>query len=168
MNRLFIVGLMTILSSSLWAQKATVAYKTAINTTLNDWHKAAAEANFQGYFDLMSEDAVFIGTDAHENWQKEAFMAYAKPHFDKGKAWSFTAVERNIYSNASQDIVWFDELLDTQMKLCRGSGVLKKIDGEWKIAHYVLSLVIPNENVSEVVKLKQEKDDAVIKKLGAQ
>jgi hypothetical protein len=31
-------------------------------------------------------------------------------------------------------------LLNTQMKICRGSGVLVKIDGEWKIKHYVLSM----------------------------
>jgi hypothetical protein len=35
---------------------------------------------------------------------------------------------------------WFDELLNTQMKICRGSGVLvKKIGQEWKIKQYVLS-----------------------------
>ncbi|MEQ8419189.1 MAG: nuclear transport factor 2 family protein [Arenibacter algicola] len=113
----------------------------------------------------MTSDAVFIGTDASENWQVEEFKAYAKPHFDKGKAWNFKAVERQIYVNDEGDYAWFDELLDTQMKLCRGSGVLKKESGDWKIAHYVLSLVIPNENVSEVILIKQEKDDRIIEEL---
>ena len=65
--------------------------KTNINSTLDAWHKAAADADYNAYFNLMADDAVFIGTDATENWNKEAFQAYAKPHFDKGKAWSFTS-----------------------------------------------------------------------------
>jgi len=136
-----------------------------INTTLDAWHKAAADADFEAYFGLMTDDGVFIGTDATENWQNSEFKEYAKPHFDKGKAWSFTSVERNVYINQNKDMAWFDELLDTQMKLCRGSGILKKIKGEWKIAHYVLSIVVPNENVSALIKLKNKTDSLLLKKL---
>lgn len=139
--------------------------KKEIGNILDSWHRAAGIADFDAYFNLMTSDAVFIGTDASENWQVEEFKAYAKPHFDKGKAWNFKAVERQIYVNDEGDYAWFDELLDTQMKLCRGSGVLRKESGDWKIAHYVLSLVIPNENVSEVILIKQEKDDRIIEEL---
>jgi ketosteroid isomerase-like protein len=52
---------------------------------LDSWHKAAAEAKFDAYFDKMTEDAVFIGTDATENWGKPAFQEFAKPYFDKGR-----------------------------------------------------------------------------------
>jgi len=136
-----------------------------INNTLDSWHKAAAEANFNNYFSLMTNDVVFIGTDATENWQNEAFKAFSKPYFDKGKAWSFTAVNRNIYIYDNQKIAWFDELLDTQMKLCRGSGILKLENNKWKVAHYVLSITIPNDNVSEVVKMKAVFDSTYTKKL---
>lgn len=136
-----------------------------ISQTLDDWHNAAATANFEAYFELMTSDAVFIGTDARENWQRSEFMRYAKPHFDNGKAWSFNAVERNIYPDESYHFAWFDELLDTQMKICRGSGVLRKEDGKWKIAHYVLSIAVPNENVDALVKLKAEKDSLLLKQL---
>ena len=139
--------------------------KMAISQTLDAWHRAAAAANFEAYFDLMTPDAVFIGTDAGENWQRAEFISYAKPHFDKGKAWSFTAVERNIYGAHGSDFAWFDELLDTQMKLCRGSGVLRKEDGKWRIAHYVLSIVVPNENVDALVKLKGAKDSLLLEQL---
>lgn len=98
--------------------------KKEIGNILDSWHRAAGIADFDAYFNLMTSDAVFIGTDASENWQVEEFKAYAKPHFDKGKAWNFKAVERQIYVNDEGDYAWFDELLDTQMKLCRGSGVL--------------------------------------------
>jgi ketosteroid isomerase-like protein len=139
--------------------------KAAIKATLDLWHKAAAEAQFKPYFALMTDDAVFIGTDATENWQLDAFKAFAKPYFDKGKAWNFTAVERNIYLSPSKDFAWFDELLDTQMKICRGSGVLKKVNGQWRIAHYVLSMTVPNDNIDAVIKLKKAFDDDLLKKL---
>jgi hypothetical protein len=62
-------------------------------------------------------------------------------------------------------MAWFDELLNTQMKICRGSGVLVLIDGKWKIKHYVLSMTIPNDNVDEVVKIKAPIEDDLIAKL---
>ncbi|MCM4171513.1 hypothetical protein DHD32_08480 [Arenibacter sp. TNZ] len=154
------------MASQLRSQEVTD--KIQIQHTLDSWHRAAGAADFVGYFDLMTSDAIFIGTDASENWEIADFKAYAKPHFDKGKAWDFTPVQRNVYINKNANLAWFDELLNTQMKLCRGSGVLRKESGEWKIAHYVLSIVIPNENVSEVILIKQEKDDRIIEKLSKQ
>jgi len=136
-----------------------------INTTLDGWHKAASEANYNNYFDAMADDAVFIGTDATENWNKPAFQAYAKPYFDKGKAWSFTALERHIYFNTEKTIAWFDELLDTQMKICRGSGVLVLQKGKWKIKHYVLSMTIPNDTSDEVIKIKSPIEEALMTEL---
>ena len=130
----------------------------AINNVLDAWHKAAADANFDAYFSKMTDDAIFIGTDATENWKNKEFKAFSKPYFDKGKAWSFTALERNVFISEYGDIAWFDELLDTQMELCRGSGVLKKVGDTWKISHYVLSIAIPNENVPEIIQLKKEND----------
>nr|WP_315151908.1 nuclear transport factor 2 family protein [uncultured Flavobacterium sp.] len=139
--------------------------KEQVNKTLDAWHKAAAEANFNSYFGMMTEDAVFIGTDPTENWNFKDFQAYAKPHFDKGKAWSFKALERNVYFDKSGKLAWFDELLNTQMKICRGSGVLVKIGKEWKIKHYVLSMTIPNDNTNEVVKIIAPIEDGLMRKM---
>jgi len=139
--------------------------KIEIDSSLNAWHKAAANADFDVYFNLMTKDGVFIGTDATENWQNDAFRAFSKPYFDNGKAWSFNVVQRNIYVSEDNSLAWFDELLDTQMKICRGSGVMKKENNMWKVAHYVLSMAIPNDNVSEIVKIKKEFDSLLIKKL---
>jgi len=136
-----------------------------INKIIDSWHEAAAQANFDTYFNLMSENAIFIGTDAAENWTKKAFQKYAKPHFDKGKAWNFKSLQRNIYFSADNKTAWFDELLDTQMKICRGSGVLTKVKKEWKITHYVLSISIPNELSDEIVKLKTASDDVLLESL---
>lgn len=137
--------------------------KTEVNKLLDNWHKAASEANFDAYFNVLSEESIYIGTDATENWSKKEFIAFAKPYFDKGKAWNFKAIERNIYLSPDKKTVWFDELLDTQMKICRGSGILIKEKGQWKIKHYVLSMTVPNENVNEVVKIKSPLEDKILR-----
>lgn len=130
-----------------------------ITDVLESWHQAAADADFQEYFEKMAEASVFIGTDPSENWNKNEFMEWSRPYFDKGKAWSFTTIDRNIYfSESCPEFAWFDELLQTQMGICRGSGVVTLERGNWKIKHYVLSITIPNEKVSEVTDLKKELD----------
>lgn len=157
--------LFLLLFSGLALAQNIESNKNEINTTLNNWHKAAANANFKEYFDVLSDDAIYIGTDATENWNKTQFQAFAKPYFDKGKAWSFTSLERHIYFSKDQKTAWFDELLDTQMKICRGSGVLVKIKNKWYIKQYVLSMTIPNETTKEVVKIKTTIEDNLLVKL---
>ena len=136
-----------------------------ITIVLDNWHKAAADANAKLYFGALTEDAVFIGTDATENWNKKEFEAFAKPYFDKGKAWDFKPLERHIYLSKDQKTAWFDELLDTWMKVCRDSGVMVKVGNEWKIQHYVLSMTVPNDNTNEVIKIKASIEDAFVQKL---
>lgn len=153
--------------SSLIPAAAQSSAKENIDQLLNQWHDAAARADFDDYFSKMAEESVFIGTDPTENWHKPAFMKWSKPYFDKGKAWSFSTLERNIFLAEDCNLAWFDELLDTHMGICRGSGVVSKEDGEWKIKHYVLSIEIPNDNVSEVTALKKEFDQRLISELKA-
>lgn len=141
------------------------AVKRQINKTIGEWHKAASAANFEDYFNLMTDDAVFIGTDATENWTLPEFKKFSKPYFDSGKAWSFSTLERNLYVHENTRVAWFDELLDTQMGICRGSGILMKDNGKWKIHHYVLSIAVPNEKVKELTEMKQDFDKKLIKKL---
>ena len=136
-----------------------------VNTILNQWHKAAADAKFEEYMNALTPDARYIGTDATENWSKQEFIAFAKPYFDKGKAWSFSALQRNIYISKDKKTAWFDELLDTQMKICRGSGILIKSGKNWKIQHYVLSMTVPNNNSDEVIKIKEKIENPLIEKL---
>ncbi|MCG2612239.1 nuclear transport factor 2 family protein [Flavobacterium sp. SM15] len=165
MKELFLL-LITLSQISLTSltQKQT-SEKQAVATILDNWHKAASEANFEKYFGYLSDESIFIGTDATENWDKKAFQKFAKPYFDRGRAWNFKALERNIYFSKDGKTAWFDELLDTQMKICRGSGVLVKENKVWKIKHYVLSMTVPNDNVDDVVKIKTPIEDTLIQKL---
>ncbi|WP_299665901.1 nuclear transport factor 2 family protein [uncultured Polaribacter sp.] len=142
----------------------TAAIKKEVHILLVNWHKAASEANFEEYFGKMDSAAVYIGTAAEEIWTKKQFAAFSKPYFDKGKAWNFKTLERNVYVNENGNFVWFDELLITWMGTCRGSGVLEKKDTIWKIKHYVLSVTIPNDDIQAVILAKKKNDALFLEK----
>jgi ketosteroid isomerase-like protein len=124
----------------------------AINAVVDAWHAAAAGANEAVYFGHLTEDAIFLGTDATERWDKKAFQAYAHPHFAKGKAWSFKSARRNVVLSSNGTLAWFDEdLVTPNLGPSRGSGVLRKEGGGvWRIAHYNLTITVPNERFKEV------------------
>jgi hypothetical protein len=167
MKKPLAILLLTLLIISCKQQVNTnkdVQIKEEINAIVNNWHKAATNANFENYFSKMDSVSVFIGTDASENWTKTQFEKFSKPYFDNGKAWDFKTLERNIYISKNKDLVWFDELLNTWMGTCRGSGVIEKNQNQWKIKHYVLSVSIPNESINKVIKVKREIDSIFLQK----
>lgn len=143
----------------------TSAEQKSITTMLDSFNRAAAKADFNAYFNFYTDDAIFTGTDATERWNKKEFMAWAKPIFDKGSAWDFTAMERHIYFDKTGSLAWFDELLNTQMKICRGSGVLVKQGDNWKVQQYILSTMVPNDQLDAVIKIKAAVEDSIIKSL---
>lgn len=136
--------------------------KLEIAKMLDDFNLAAANSEFEKYFDFFSDDGKFIGTDATENWDKKSFMKFSKPFFDKKKTWDFKTIQRNIYLSEDGNIAWFDELLNTWMKICRGSGVLVKENNKWKLKQYVLSATVPNSQIQSVIKLKASEEDSLI------
>lgn len=118
----------------------------AVNHVVDDWHRAAAEANESRYFGHMTTDSVFLGTDATERWDLAAFRAFAAPYFKRGRAWTFVPKSRHVMISPRGDTAWFDEALDSaNYGECRGTGVLRKEGGVWKIAHYNLTIPIPND-----------------------
>jgi len=126
-----------------------------IDTLLNGLHQDAHEGNFDSYFDRYSSDAVFLGTDKTERWTIQEFKSYAKPAFSDGHGWTYKVIERNWEGNG--DTRWFDEILfNEKLGHCRGTGVIQLINNEWKIAHYALTMLIPNEIAAEVGRQSQK------------
>ena len=131
-----------LLPQSNWAQEEP-------DLLLNGLHLDAHKGNFESYFDRYSTDAVFLGTDKTERWTIEEFKAYAKPAFSDGHGWTYSLIERNWEGNGN--IRWFDEiLLNEKLGHCRGTGVTELINGEWKISHYALTMLVPNSIAAEV------------------
>lgn len=124
----------------------------SVNIFVNDWHSLASNADL-GYFDKIADNGIYIGTDATELWNKDEFFQWSKKYFERGNAWSFTTIERNVYFSNDKQYAWFNELLETSMGVCRASGVLHRNNMSWKIEHYHLSVTIPNKNIEEVKKV---------------
>jgi ketosteroid isomerase-like protein len=129
--------------------------ETAVRAVLDAWHEAAARSDETAYFDLMTPDSVFLGTDATERWSREQFRAYAHEPFAAGRGWRMRAVRREVVIEpgpvALGSLAWFDEDLETvNLGPARGSGVLVRTELGWRIAHYNLTITVPNERFGEV------------------
>jgi len=123
-----------------------------IDVVLDSFHTAASKADFVGYFSLLSEDAVFIGTDAGEMWTKKEFAGFCKPYFDHGKGWTYLPVSRTIHVTENGMTAWFVEILQNEhYGTCRGTGVLKNTPKGWLIVQYHLTIPIPNGVAKDVV-----------------
>src|SRR3712207_6580668 len=110
--------------------------------TLDALHAAAARADGEAYFALFTPDAVFIGTDVTERWSLPAFKAYAQPVFGQGRGWTYTPRTRTVTLApvACRCVAWFDEVLDgASYGTSRGTGVLLRGPGGWKVAQYALT-----------------------------
>lgn len=136
-----------------------------LNNFMNTWHQDVANSDFDAYFSKIDSLGYFIGTDASEVWTKAEFASFSKPYFDKKQTWEFKPLNRHFYFNEAGDMAWFDEVLDTWMGVCRGSGVLRQIDGKWKIMQYVLSATIPNNDIQSVIAAKKVNDSIAKAKL---
>ena len=131
--------------------------RDAIDALIDGLHQDAHEGNFQTYFDRYAPDAVFLGTDKSERWTIDQFKVYAKPAFEDGHGWTYSVKERNWGGEGNTR--WFDEvLLNEKLGHCRGTGVIELIDGEWKIAHYALTMLVPNDIAAEVGTQTQRAD----------
>lgn len=126
-----------------------------LDAFVDAWHLAATKADGKAYFDMMHEDFVFLGTAPGERWTKTAFHEFAMPYFEKGRAWDFKASARTWSFSPKGDVAWFDETLDTWMKDCRGSGVMVKIKGTWKLSYYNLTVLIENEKIKPFIALRE-------------
>ena len=145
----------------LFASAALAESDKAIHAMLDDWHDAAADADETRYFAAMTPEFVFLGTDATERWDVAAFRAFAHPYFAKGKAWTFVPRDRHIVLSPAGDVAWFDEKLDSATYgECRGTGVVRKVGDAWKVAHYNLTIPIPNELAKGVVEMIRTKSTA--------
>ena len=137
---------------ALLSQAPSANEKDAVSAVLGSLHDAASKAEGERYFALFAPEAVFFGTAPGERWSLEQFRAYAQPRFDSGRGWTYRKVARNVFLARDGDTAWFDEVLDNdKYGRCRGTGVLVKVAGVWKIVQYNLTFPVPDELAPEVV-----------------
>jgi len=136
----------------------STAEMNAIAEVIDEFHDAAAHGDKARYLGHLTDDGVFLGTDEWERWPKQPeFVDYVGSRFRDGAGWNYQSVERQIRIADSGDTAWFDEVLFSEQNgRFRGTGVLSKQNGSWKIAHYAMSFLVLNENWTEVIELTKK------------
>jgi hypothetical protein len=133
--------------------------KYVINEMIDNWHKAAANADENLFFGSMAEDCIYIGTDKSERWLRDELKAWSAEFFERDKAWDFEPIERDVYLSDDGKLAWFNETLDTWMGVCRSSGVVALVGGEWKLKQYHLSVTVPNDVVKDFIELVKKYEE---------
>jgi hypothetical protein len=130
----------------------------AVAEVIDDFHDAAAHGDRDRYLAHLTNDAVFLGTDEWERWPKQpVFDDYVSARFKDGSGWNYKSVDRSIRFSDSKDVAWFDEVVFSETSgRIRGTGVLTRHSGEWKLEHYAMSFLIFNENWDEVIELTRK------------
>ena len=126
----------------------------AIGKLLDNFNLAASRADGPTYFASFTPNAVFVGTDATERWTLAEFRAFAEPYFAQGKGWTYTPVRRTITfaDMPCRCVAWFEEdLVSASYGTTRGTGMVIKGEGGWKIGQYVLTIPLPNDISKDIV-----------------
>lgn len=161
-NRLLVALVpLTVFGMSCMGRDEAPAFDRAEQTrnvshVLDSLHAYASAANGNAYFALFAPEAVFFGTDITERWTLEQFRGYAMGRFEQGTGWTYVLRPgtRNIEFDPSGTVAWFDEILDNaHYGETRGTGVLRLIDGQWKIAQYHLTIPVPNGLADTLVQM---------------
>ncbi|PMG41894.1 nuclear transport factor 2 family protein [Shewanella sp. 10N.286.52.B9] len=155
--RLLLTTSLCLMSSlPLAAQEAlSDESKQQANSILDQLHQNASQANWDSYFSLYHQQAVFLGTDATERWDMQQFAGYARPT----DGWHYEVSSRQLLQ--FDNTIVFDELLESaSYGLCRGTGALQLTDDGWKIIQYHLSIAVPNDNAKAVARLIGAKKQA--------
>jgi len=124
-----------------------------IDSLMNTWHHAAAVADEETFFGLMTPEAVYIGTDPTERWLRDELKTWSAKYFARESAWDFKPVDRHIRIAHDGMMAWTDELLDTWMGKCRGTGILRLRDGQWRLVYYHLAIAVPNDKINSYLDL---------------
>lgn len=151
---LVMVSLILLFSCQISKNKVNVETEiNSLNVFIDNWHHAATVADEEIFFGSLDSNAVYLGTDPDERWLKHEFMDWGMKYFERDTAWAFTPYNRFWEFSDDMNYAWFDELLETHMGICRGSGIVKRYGNTWKIKHYNLALTLPNEQMSDYKKM---------------
>ena len=91
--------------------------RARIDALLDDFHRAAAEADEARYLGHFAPDAVFLGTDDWERWPLPAFRKYVAQRFAGGTGWTYHPRDRHVAFAPDGSTAWFDEIVESPFVL---------------------------------------------------
>jgi len=122
-----------------------------VNAVLDRWHKSSGEVKYGPFLNVIASDGVILGTDHDERWDKAHVDKFGNQYFNPKNAWTYKYDNRHMHFNADSTTAWFDETFKINTKSFRGVGVLSKLDNEWKLRQYSMSMSVPYEDVKSAV-----------------
>lgn len=148
--------------------------RLSLSNFLDAFHSYAATADFEKYFTCFSPIGRFLGTDATENWTRDEFMEFSRPHFNGECAWNYVpnSEQRIItFVNIGESVIAaFDESLLCVKLNCpaRGSGsaIFDTRTSTWQILYYHLSFPIPNDiavKINNIITLFHDQQNLLLK-----
>jgi broad specificity phosphatase PhoE len=137
--------------TALHAERTLPGAAGDVARVLDDFHDAAANGDARRYFAILPDDAVFLGTDGTERWTGAEFRQQMARYFQRGSAWTYVTLRRQVNLEPGEQVAWFDESFDNEAYgECRGSGVLARREGRWVLRQYHLTVPVPNDVTREV------------------
>ncbi|MCO6461681.1 MAG: nuclear transport factor 2 family protein [Saprospiraceae bacterium] len=151
--RTFLTIVATVLVFVIFTSQALPGDRENQDKAIDAWHNAAAAGDSATFFGLMTEDAIYLGTDLSERWDRASMARDLGKYFRGRKAWHFVPYNRHYLELKDNNKILFDESLKTWMGPCKATGMLTKTRGSWKISYYNLSVAVPNQYVKQYTKL---------------
>ena len=129
-------------------------YSTSeMDKLIDQWHQAAAVGDSATFFGLMTKDAIYLGTDEKERWDRTSMGRDLGKYFNGKKAWNFIPYNRKYIALEDKKSILFDECLRTWMGPCKATGKLTKVKGRWLISYYNLSVAVSNDVIKQYLSL---------------
>ena len=126
--------------------------RASVDMVLDEFHSAAAAADEERYAATMTDDVVFLGTAPGERWEGAVWRDFVHSFFSRGKGWAYEPSDRTVVIAEDGHVAWFDETVENRhFGACRGSGVLRRKGGEWRVAQYNLAIPVPDDLVPELI-----------------
>ncbi len=117
------------------------------SSMLRDFHLARPESDGERFFDYFTPEAVVLLTDRSERLTMARLRAFLGLYQAQGhQSPTLTPVERHVHLSPEKNMAWLEERIEEQhLGQMRATGVLRRVDGTWKIAHFNLVILVPPE-----------------------
>lgn len=117
---------------------------------LDTFHRAMADAETKAFISTLTPDAVLLGLGGNTRWEGEGLEVRIGEYFSRVPDVDIRVQQSEVRLSPDGSTAWFDESLLYNNGIAQGwgSGVLVKIDTDWKIAQYHLSPPPPSARTS--------------------
>jgi len=116
-----------------------------VDILMDKFHKSTSAGDGDMMVSCLSDQFVFLGTDAKERWERAPFESYARERFSKNSSWTYKLLKRNVTKVSDSFYIFDESLKNSYLGTCRSTGSIVLQKGSLKLAQYSLSMPVPND-----------------------